>query len=172
MEKNFEIQKEIYNTQWNNIRHHWEYTVASNRFLSTIIFSSILPLKLAEWHLSEQGNLYDFITFVTVKLIAILFIVFLGWNAHKTQENHYERSQQARKVVVNIEKEWGLYDDHNKFIYQDEQTDFAYAKFAGGENRISHNDIQSSFVKIIVRGGVSILAVDLLIMLIMFCVEK
>ena len=41
----FEIEKQIYNTQWLNIRHHWDETIKSIRYLSTLIVFAILPLK-------------------------------------------------------------------------------------------------------------------------------
>jgi len=33
----FEIEKLVYNTQWTNIRHHWDQTVAGVRYLSSLI---------------------------------------------------------------------------------------------------------------------------------------
>jgi hypothetical protein len=61
----------------------------------------------------------------------------------------------ARKVVVEIEKKWGLYDENGKFIYQGSSSNYQYGKFAEGEKRLSHSQIQFYYIVIITMVGIT-----------------
>jgi len=151
----FESEKEIYHTQWTNIRQHWEHTFAGVRYLSTLVLLAIIPLKLLR--VSEGGGVHLAIephVAVYLKVFVIVVIALMGLVTLLNQYNHYARSRQARKVVVRIEHCWNLYDENDNFIFQDSDTKYAYAKFAGGERRLTHAKVQFSYIVVITLTGI------------------
>ena len=145
-----DIEKQIYQTQWANIRHHWDQTVAGIRYLSTLIALAVIPLKFL--HVDEgadAGSALDSSTAVYAKVFVLMVILVMGLVTFLNQWNHYGRSREARKVVVAIEHRWNLYDDRDRFIFQGEDTDYAYGKFAGGERRLTHAKIQFAYIVVI-----------------------
>ena len=139
----YDIEKQIYQTQWINIRYHWDKTFAGITYLSTLITLAIVPLKFL--HVTENGNVGLGITenvSCYIKLFVAVVVLLLGLVTFLNQYNHFMRSRQARKVVVAIEKRWELYDKDDNFIFQDKNTKYAYSKFAGGESRLSHSQVQ------------------------------
>jgi hypothetical protein len=78
--------------------------------------------------------------FVAVVILALGVVTFLN------QRNHHMRSLEARKGVVAIERKWGLYDEDGHFAFQEVGTNYAYAKFAGGERRLAYSLVQSSYI--------------------------
>lgn len=152
----FNIEKEIYNTQWNNIRHHWNETINAIRYLTTLIVFAIIPLKFLKVTDGESVHLgVDQDVGLYIKLFMMMAIGILGMLTLLNQYNHYKRSKEARQVVVAIEKEWNLYDQNDKFIFQKKSSDYLYGKFAGGEKRLSHSQIQFSFIIVITLVGLA-----------------
>lgn len=146
----FEIEKEVYQTQWTNIRQHWDHTVGAVRYLSTLVVLAIFPLKFLR--VSEAGGVRLAVepeVVVYVKVFVVVIITLMGVVTFLNQYNHYARSKQARKVVVSIERCWDLYDEKDNFIFQDPDTKYAYAKFAGGERRLTHAKVQFSYIVVI-----------------------
>jgi len=146
----YDVQKQVYQTQWINIRHHWDQTFAGVRYLSTLIALAIIPLKFLR--VSEGGEVHlgvDPSVGVYLKAFVIVIILLMGIVTFLNQRNHYARSKQARKVVVAIERRWNLYDESNRFIFQESDTNYAYAKFAGGEKRLTHATVQFSYIIVI-----------------------
>ena len=110
----FEIEKEIYQTQWTNIRQHWDHTVGAVRYLSTLVVLAIFPLKFLR--VSDAGGVRLAVepeVAVYLKVFVIVIIALMGLVTLLNQYNHYARSTQARKVVVRIERCWGLYDEND-----------------------------------------------------------
>lgn len=152
----FEIEREIYHTQWTNIRQHWEQTFAGVRYLSTLVLLAIIPLKFLR--ISEGGQVQLAVepeVAVYLKLFVIVVIALMGVVTLLNQYNHYERSKQARKVVVRIERRWNLYDESDNFVFQDPDTKYSYAKFAGGEKRLTHAKVQFSYIVMITLAGIA-----------------
>lgn len=155
-ENRFNIEKEIYNTQWNNIRHHWNETISATRYLSTLIVFTIIPLKFLR--VSEAGDVslgVDQNIELYIKVFLMVVIAILGLLTFLNQYNHYKRSKEARQVVVAIEKKWNLYDQHNNFIFQEYSDSYLYGKFAGGEKRLSHSQVQFGFIVVITFVGLA-----------------
>lgn len=143
----FEIEKQIYNTQWNNIRHHWDETVKAMRYLSTLIIFAIIPLKFLSFKNVDNVNMtMSPESIFYLKTFVFVLITSLGLLTVLNQYNHYKRSKEARKVIVEIEKKWRLYDNNDRFIFQDSDSNYNYGKFAGGECRISHSHIQFGYI--------------------------
>ena len=71
------------------------------------------------------------------------------------QYNHYKRSKEARKVVVAIEHRWNLYDNNDNFIFQGDNSDYSFAKFAGGEKRLTHSTVQFGYIIVITCVGIA-----------------
>ncbi|MFT5725923.1 MAG: hypothetical protein ACI8PB_000039 [Desulforhopalus sp.] len=152
----FNIEKEIYTTQWNNIRHHWNETISATRYLSTLVIFTIFPLKFLK--VSDAGSVslgVDQEITLYIKLFLMVVIAILGTLTYLNQYNHYKRSKSARQVVVAIEKKWNLYDQNNKFIFQSNNSNYSYGKFAGGEKRISHSQVQFGFIIVITLVGLA-----------------
>ena len=150
----FEIEKQIYNTQWTNIRHHWDETISAVRYLSTLIVFAIIPLKF--FKVSENGIVslgIDDEVALYIKAFLMVIIFIMGLLTYLNQYNHYKRSKAARNVVVEIERRWNLYDKKNKFIFQKQNTKYCFGKFAGGETRITHSFVQFGFIIIITLVG-------------------
>jgi len=150
----FEIEKQIYNTQWTNIRHHWDETIKAVRYLSTLIIFAIIPLKYLK--VTDNGIIslgVDLNIAIYLKLFIGIIIFLLGLLTILNQYNHYKRSKEARKVVVAIEKKWNLYDENKKFKFQEMNTNYSYGKFAGGEKRLTHSMIQIGYIFIITAVG-------------------
>ena len=151
----FEIEKQIYNTQWLNIRHHWDETIKSIRYLSTLIIFAILPLKflkvttdgIISFSLTAETELY-------LKCFVVVMIAALGILTLLNQFNHFMRSKEARKVVVKIESNWNLYDDQGNFLFQTDASNYQYGNFAGGEKRMSHSQIQFGYIIAITLIGI------------------
>lgn len=151
----FEIEREVYHTQWTNIREHWAQTVAGVRYLSTLVLLAIIPLKFLR--VSEGGQLQlavDPQVAAYLKVFVIVVIALMGIVTFLNQYNHYKRSKQARNVVVRIERRWNLYDEKGNFVFQDPGTKYAYGKFAGGEKRLTHAKVQFSYIVVIVLAAV------------------
>lgn len=151
----FEIEREIYNTQWTNIREHWGQTFSGVRYLSTLILLAIVPLKflrVADIHTVKLA--VDPFIAVYVKAFVIAIISLMGVVTFLYQYNHHARSREARKVVVAIERRWGLYDESDRFIFQSPGTRYSYAKFAGGERRLTHAMIVFGYIFIITTTGI------------------
>ncbi|MBN4068666.1 hypothetical protein JYU06_04000 [Desulfotalea psychrophila] len=149
----FEIEKEIYNTQWSNIRQHWQETIISVRYLSTLVIFAIFPLKFLK--VTNSGTVtigidHDIAIFIKLFLMVIIFI--MGLLTFLNQLNHHKRSKEARTVVVAIEKKWNLYEN-NKFKYQENNSNYCYSKFSGGEFRLTHSVIQFAFIIVITLVG-------------------
>lgn len=152
----FEIEKQIYNTQWLNIRHHWDETIKSIRYLSTLIVFAILPLKFLK--VTTDGTIGFSLTAETelyLKCFVVVMIAALGILTFLNQFNHFMRSKEARKVVVKIESNWGLYGDEGNFLYQTDVSNYRYGNFAGAEKRISHSQIQFGFIIAITLIGIA-----------------
>jgi hypothetical protein len=146
----YDIEKQIYQTQWANIRHHWDKTFAGVTYLSTLIALAVVPLKflrVSEGGIVELG--VDDSVSCYVKVFVAAVILLLGVVTFLNQYNHFMRSRQARKVVVAIEKKWGLYDKEGDFIFQDKHTKYAYSKFAGGEKRLTYSQVQFAYIVVI-----------------------
>lgn len=151
----FEIEKEIYHTQWKNIIHNWNQTFAGIRYLSILITLAVVPLKFLR--LSHEGQVIiaaDPHLSYYLKFFVGVIIGLMGLITFLNQINHFYRSKQARKVVVNIERKWNLYDKNNTFIFQDPNTKYAYSKFAGGEKRLSHAKVQFLYILTITLAGI------------------
>jgi hypothetical protein len=151
----FRVEQEIYHTQWTNIRHHWEQTFAGIKYLSILISLAIIPLKFLR--IAHGGQVIiaaDPYLTLYLKLFVGTLIGLMGLVTFLNQINHYQRSKQARTVVVNIEKKWNLYDKDGRFIYQEPTSKFAYSKFAGGENRLTNANVQFSYILIITITGI------------------
>ena len=151
----FEIEREIYHTQWANIRDHWNQTFSAVRYLSTLILLAVVPLKFIEVSndatvsVGVDPKVVFYVKFFVVAVIALIGIVTLLY-----QYNHHSRSKEARKVVVAIERRWGLYNDSDRFIFQSPKTMYSYAKFAGGEKRLTHAMIVFSYIILITLMGI------------------
>jgi len=146
----YDIEKQIYTTQWANIRHHWDKTFAGVTYLSTLIALAVVPLKFLR--VSEGGIVQlgvDASVSIYVKMFVAAVILLLGVVTLLNQYNHFMRSRQARKVIVAIEKQWGLYDKDGNFIFQDKDTGYAYSKFAGSENRLTYSQVQFAYIVVI-----------------------
>lgn len=150
----FEIQREIYLTQWRNIRQLWDNGISAIRYLATLIMLAIFPIRF--WHgsfscpriQSTYGVDWD------VKIFAGLLILIMGVITYLNQMNNIERSTEARKVVVEIEKEWGLYDRQNNFVYQKGGRRMPYSKFAEGERRmLSRSTVSKAYIVAITLTG-------------------
>lgn len=151
----FEIEKQVYNTQWLNIRHHWDETIKSIRYLSTLIIFAILPLKILK--VTTDGTINFSLTAETelyLKCFVVVMIAALGVLTFLNQLNHFMRSKEARKVVVNIESNWNLYDGHGNFLFQTDASDYRYGNFAGSEKRMSHSKIQFGYIIAITLIGI------------------
>ena len=151
----FEIEREIYNTQWDNIREHWSQTFSGVRYLSTLILLAIVPLKflrVVDIHTVKLA--VDPHVAVYVKAFVIAIIALMGVVTFLYQYNHHARSREARKVVVAIERRWSLYDESDRFIFQSPGTKYAYAKFAGGERRLTHAMIVFGYIVLITITGI------------------
>jgi hypothetical protein len=150
----FEIEKEIYHTQWNNIRYHWEQTFEGIKYLSVLISLAVVPLKFLR--IVDEGKvIFALDSGVTryLKLFVGIIIGLMGLVTFLNQWNHFKRSKEARTVVVNIEKKWKLYDKNDNFIFQEPGTNYAYSKFAGGEKRLKNVIVQFSYIVIITLVG-------------------
>jgi hypothetical protein len=146
----YDIEKQIYKTQWDNIRHHWDKTFAGVTYLSTLIALAVVPLKFLR--VSEGGIVQlgvDTMVNCYVKMFVAAVILLLGVVTFLNQYNHFMRSSAARKVIVAIEKKWGLYDKEGNFIFQDKDTKYAYSKFAGGEKRLTYSQVQFAYIIVI-----------------------
>lgn len=150
----FDIERQIYNTQWTNIRHHWDQTFASVRYLSTLIPLAVLSLKFLRVSENEQVQIAgDPTVGAYVKAFALVAILLIGIVTFLSQYNHYRRSQEARRVVVEIERRWGLYDENENFIFQKPDSNYAYGKFPGGEKRLSHAQVQFGYIVVVTLIG-------------------
>lgn len=152
----FEIEKQIYNTQWTNIRHHWDETISAVRYLSTLVVFAIIPLKF--FKVSEKGVVslgVDPEIALYIKSFVMVVIFVMGLLTYLNQYNHYKRSKAARNVVVEIERRWNLYDKNNKFVFQTPNTKYCFGKFAGGEKRITHSFVQFGFIIVITAVGIA-----------------
>jgi hypothetical protein len=149
----YDIEKQIYKTQWTNIRQHWALTLAGTTLLTTLIALAIVPIRLIYSNQVQAVGFNDVPIAPHVKYFVAFLISIMGIVTFLNQYNHYRRSQEARKVVVEIEKSWGLYDEHGRFIYQPEATSYAYAKFAGGEKRLTYSVVQFCYVITITLAG-------------------
>lgn len=150
----FEIEKQIYNTQWTNIRHHWDETISSVKYLSTLVVFAIIPLKFLK--VTENGVVslgVDPKVAIYIKLFLMVVIFVMGLLTYLTQYNHYRRSKEARNVVVEIERRWNLYDKNNKFVFQEASSNYSFGKFAGGEKRLTHSRVQFGFIIVITLVG-------------------
>jgi hypothetical protein len=146
----FEIEREIYRTQWENIQRNWDQTFSAVQYLSTLIILAIFPLKFLR--IESGGKVIlgvDPAVQTLLKAFVLAIIFLLGLVTLLNQYNHYARSKEARKVVVAIEKRWGLYDNKEVFIFQDRGTKYSYNKFAGGEKRITHAKIIFAYIILI-----------------------
>ena len=156
LERNpFEIEKTIYDTQWLNIRHHWDQTFSAVKYLSTMVLLAIVPLKFLR--VSESGFVHvgvDPYVGAYLKVFVISIILLMGVITFLSQYNHYMRSREARKVVVAIERRWSLYDENNNFIFQEPRAKYAYAKFPGGEKRLTHAQVQFLYIVVVTIAGV------------------
>jgi len=151
----FDIEKEIYHTQWNSIRHHWEQTFAGIKYLSILISLAIIPLKfLRVTHEGQVIIAVDPHVSLYLKIFVGVIIGLMGLVTFLNQINHFFRSKQARKVVVNIERRWNLYDKNDNFLFQEPNTKYAYSKFAGGEKRLTNAKVQFSYIVIITLTGI------------------
>lgn len=146
----YDIEKTIYETQWTNIRHHWTQTFAGITLLSTLVALAAIPIQLIRSGAIESAE--GFIDSY-VKLFLALIILLFGVATFLNQRNHYMRSREARKVVVAIERKWSLYDDQNRFVFQDSQSKYAYAKFAGSEKRLTYSMVQFVYIVLITATG-------------------
>lgn len=151
----FEIEREIYHTQWNNIREHWSQTFSGVRYLSTLILLAIIPLKFLRVSDIDTVKLaVDPHIAVYVKVFVVVIIALMGIVTFLYQYNHHARSKEARKVVVAIEHKWSLYDKSDRFIFQSPGTKYSYAKFAGGERRLTHAMIVFGYIVLITVTGI------------------
>lgn len=146
----FEIEREIYRTQWENIHRNWDQTFSAVQYLSTLIILAVFPLKFLR--IEAGGKVIigvDPAVETLLKTFVLAIIFLLGLVTLLNQLNHYARSKEARKVVVAIEKCWGLYDNDERFIFQGPGTKYSYGKFAGGERRLTHSIIIFAYIIII-----------------------
>lgn len=158
MEENrnaFEIEREIYHTQWSNIREHWGQTFSGVRYLSTLILLAIIPLKFLRVVDDDTVKLaVDPHISLYIKSFVIVIIALMGVVTFLYQFNHHARSREARKVVVAIEHKWGLYDESDRFIFQSPGSKYSFAKFAGGEHRLTHAIIVFSYIVLVTATGI------------------
>ncbi len=79
----FEIEREIYRTQWDNIRHHWDETVKGVRYLATLLALAVgaklypivlVPMFVLIWS-RTQGWRWATI-FATVSLVIAMIILW------------------------------------------------------------------------------------------------
>ena len=155
----YDIEKQIYETQWINIRHHWSQTFAGITYLSTLIALAIVPLKFLR--ISQGGAVElgaDAGVGLYVKVFVAVVIALLGVVTFLNPYNHYMRSREARKVVVAIERRGGLYDEKGTFVFQDKNTKYAYAKFAGGERRLTYSMVQFGYIVVITIAALILVA--------------
>lgn len=151
----FEIEREIYQTQWTNIREHWSQTFSGVRYLSTLVLLAIIPLKFLRVADIDTVKLaVDPHIALYVKIFVIAIIGLMGIVTFLYQYNHHARSREARKVVVAIEHRWGLYDGSDRFIFQSPGCKYSYAKFAGGERRLTHAMIVFGYIVLITATGI------------------
>lgn len=151
----FDIEREIYHTQWTNIREHWRETFSAVRYLSTLILLAVVPLKfLRVSDIDSVKIAADPHLAVYLKAFVIVIIALMGAVTFLYQYNHHARSKEARKVVVAIERRWGLYDESDRFIFQGGGTKYSYAKFAGGECRLTHAKIVLGYIVLITVAGI------------------
>lgn len=151
----FEIEREIYHTQWMNIREHWSQTFSGVRYLSTLILLAIVPLKFLR--VEDIGTVklaVDSHVAFYVKAFAITIIALMGVVTFLYQYNHHARSREAREVVIAIERRWGLYNESDQFIFQGSNTKYSYSKFAGGERRLTHAMIVFGYIILITATGI------------------
>lgn len=148
----YDVEKQIYATQWTNIRHHWTQTFAGITLLSTLIALAVVPIQLVRSGAIETtGGAVS----VYVKVFVAVIILLFGVVTFLNQRNHYMRSREARRVVVAIERNWGLYDENDRFVFQESNTRYAYSKFAGGEKRLTYSMVQFGYIILITTAGVA-----------------
>lgn len=140
MKNSFEIEKEVYLTQWRNITFLWNQTITSVRNLTALIFFAVFPLKFYVGIVNNPKEI------IALKHFSLTVIAAFGLLTFLTQLNNNKRSKEARDVVVNIEKKWELYNSNGKFIFQNNGSKYAYGKFSGGEKRLSHSKIQLGYI--------------------------
>ena len=117
----FQVEQEIYHTQWENIRHHWDETAKGIRYLATLVLLGIFPLQFiratdTKVFTVNQNNI------MFLKIFIVVIILLMGVITLLNQLNHYSRSKEARKVVIEIERRWNLYDIDDNFIFQSRDT--------------------------------------------------
>ncbi len=141
-DRSFEIETEIYHTQWENIRRHWDDSFKAVEYLTTLILLAVVPLKFLRLEANGAVQLgADPRVQSWAKAFVLAMIVLMGLLTLLNQLNHAGRSVAARQVVVEIERKWNLYDKNETFIFQKMPTKYKYAKFAGGERRLTHSQI-------------------------------
>lgn len=146
----YDIEKSVYETQWTNIRHHWTQSFAATTLLTTLVTLAAVPIHLVRS--GAIGGSKDSVS-AYVRVFVALVIVLFGAVTLMNHSNQHSRSREARKVVVAIEREWGLYDQQNHFIFQGADSKYDYAKFAGGEKRLSFSKVQSVYIILITLTG-------------------
>jgi hypothetical protein len=105
----YDIEKQVYLTQWANIRHHLEQTFSGIVYLSTLVSLIVVPLKFLS--VGEKGNIeiaLDPNINCYLKGFVFILILLIGIVTFLNQYNHYARSREARKVIIAIERKWGF----------------------------------------------------------------
>ncbi len=140
----FQTEKEILAIQWANVRYYWDKTNQAVLQMTGVpfllLFSKLLP---------PQGVLTHG-TRLAVKIVLLLAVGVFAVLVHRTLENYYQRSLRARRVIVEIEKRWGLYDKGGLLVDQNKSDPFRYAAFAHEKHpRWSHQRIQIRYADLV-----------------------
>jgi len=134
----FTIQKEILQVQWTNIRFYWD------KANQAVLQMTAVPFVLLFGNFLKQETQLPEHTRCFLKIVLALAVLLFGVLVFMTLQNYYQRSLRARKVVVEIEKRWKLYENGGLFSSQSSDDKYRYAAFAHESHtgRMSHQLLQ------------------------------
>lgn len=133
----FTIQKEILQVQWTNIRFYWD------KANQAVLQMTAVPFVLLFGNfLKQEVQLADRTRWM-LKIVLSVAVLLFGVLVFMTLQNYYQRSLRARKIVVEIEKRWKLYEQGGLFSIQDPKDEYRYSAFAHETHiRMSHQRLQ------------------------------
>ncbi len=144
MNNEFEIQKEIFETQWRNIRYYWD---KSNQ---AVLQTTALPFLVLFGNLLDSEANVNANTRWILKIMLFIAVLVIGYIVYKTLDNYYERSLRARKVVVEIETSWELHRSGGLFSHQDSNDKYRYDAFAhAAHTRMSQQKLQIIYATVV-----------------------
>lgn len=137
MNDEFTIQREILQIQWANIRFYWD------KANQAVLQMTAVPFVLLFGNFLKQEVQLPGSTRCMLKIVLSVAVLLFGALVLMTLQNYYQRSLRARKVVVEIEKRWKLYEQGGLFLIQDAKDEYRYSAFAHEtHSRMSHQLLQ------------------------------